>query len=45
MLKDEPGVLSSILAALYELGANILTVNQNIPIDSVASVSISIKFA
>ncbi len=44
VLKDEPGVLSSILAALYELGANILTVNQNIPIDSVASVSISIKF-
>lgn len=43
VLKDEPGVLSSILSTIYELGANILTVNQNIPIDSVATVTISIK--
>ncbi len=44
VLKDEPGVLSSILSAIYELDANILTVNQNIPIDSVATVTISIRF-
>lgn len=44
LLKDEPGVLSSILTALYELNANILTVNQNIPIDSVATVTFSIRF-
>ncbi len=44
VLKDEPGVLSSILSTIYELGANILTVNQNIPIDSVATVTISVKF-
>ena len=44
VLKDEPGVLSSILTTLYELKSNILTVNQNIPIDSVATVTISIKF-
>lgn len=44
VLKDEPGVLSNILSSLYELGANVLTVNQNIPIDSVATVTISIKF-
>ncbi|MFA5658759.1 MAG: ACT domain-containing protein [Oscillospiraceae bacterium] len=43
ILKDEPGVLSSILTALYEMGANILTVNQNIPVDSVASVTVSLK--
>lgn len=43
VLKDEPGVLSSILSTIYELGANILTVNQNIPIDSVATVTFSIK--
>ena len=43
VLKDEPGVLSSILSTIYEFGANILTVNQNIPIDSVATVTFSIK--
>ena len=43
MLKDEKGALSSILTNLYEMGANILTVNQNIPIDSVATVTISVK--
>lgn len=43
ILKDEKGVLSNILASLYEAGANILTVNQNIPIDSVASVTVSVR--
>lgn len=43
VLKDEKGALSSILTNLYEMGANILTVNQNIPIDSVATVTISVK--
>lgn len=42
-LADEPGVLSSLISQLYTLGANILTVNQNIPVDSVAHVSISVK--
>ncbi len=41
-LRDEPGVLSDVIACLYEHGANILTINQNIPVDSVAAVSISI---
>ncbi len=44
VLRDKPGILSSILTKLYELDANILTVNQNIPVDSVATVTISIKF-
>ena len=42
-LSDEPGVLSRVLQNLYELGANILTVNQNIPVDSVAVVTISVR--
>lgn len=43
VLEDEPGVLSSFIAALYGYGANILTVSQNIPIDSVASVTVSLR--
>ncbi len=42
-LSDEPGVLSRVLKKLYENGANILTVNQNIPLDSVAIVTISVR--
>ena len=42
-LSDEPGVLSRVLQQLYEAGANILTVNQNIPVDTVAVVTISIR--
>ncbi|MCL2856884.1 MAG: ACT domain-containing protein [Oscillospiraceae bacterium] len=42
-LVDEPGVLSEVLSVLFKSGANILTVNQNIPVDSVAPVSISMR--
>lgn len=31
ILQDNPGVLSALLAAFADAGANILTVNQNIP--------------
>lgn len=44
LLRDEKGVLSSIISRLYELNTNILTINQNIPIDSVAAVTISVRF-
>ena len=44
-LRDEAGVLSSVLSALYAIEANILTVNQNIPIDGVAGVTFSIRLA
>ena len=44
VLRDEKGVLSSIITKLYELNTNILTINQNIPIDSVATVTISLRF-
>ena len=42
-LRDEAGVLSSVLSALYASDANILTVNQNIPIDGVAGVTFSVR--
>jgi chorismate mutase len=42
VLKDRPGVLSSVLSELYRRSANVLTINQNIPVDGVAPVSISI---
>lgn len=42
-LVDEPGVLSTVLAKLSRAGANVLTINQNIPVDGVAPVSISFR--
>ncbi|MGI5959427.1 MAG: ACT domain-containing protein [Massiliimalia sp.] len=42
-LSDEPGVLSSVLGELYRHSANILTVNQNIPIEGVADVTITVR--
>ena len=43
IVADIKGVLSSILSTLAEAGANVLTINQNIPVNSVADVSISIQ--
>ena len=43
ILQDNPGVLSALLAAFADAGANILTVNQNIPVDAVAVATISIQ--
>lgn len=42
-LMDTPGILSSVLGLLYSEGANVLTINQNIPVDGVAPVSISMR--
>lgn len=42
-LMDRAGVLSALLAALSAASANILTINQNIPVDGVAPVSISMR--
>jgi chorismate mutase len=41
LLRDLAGVLSSILAIFAETGANILTMNQSIPINGTAQVTIS----
>lgn len=43
ILTDRPGVLSSVLTAFAEAGANVLTVNQNIPADGSAGVSVSAR--
>ncbi len=41
LLKDEPGVLSSILAEVAACGGNILTINQTIPVNGCAAVTIA----
>ncbi len=41
MLRDEPGVLSSILNIFAANGGNILTINQTIPTGSLAAVNLS----
>ena len=43
MLHDQPGVLSSILGLMARSGANLLTVNQSIPMRGMASVTISAR--
>ena len=43
VLSDRPGVLSAVLTAFAAAGANVLTVNQNIPADGAAAVSISAR--
>ena len=45
LLSDSPGVLSSALVFLHDLNANILTVNQSIPVDGAAAVNISLRLS
>ncbi len=40
LLKDEPGVLSSVLNVFAQTGGNILTINQAIPANGCAAVTI-----
>ncbi len=42
ILYDKKGLLSSILSLLSNFGASILTINQNIPSNDIAPVSISL---
>ncbi len=41
MLKDNPGVLSTVLSIFAASGANILTINQSIPINGCAALTVS----
>ena len=41
LLRDKKGVLSSLLAIFADTGANILTINQSIPNNGTAPVTIS----
>ena len=43
LLHDEPGVLSGILKTFAEFSANILTINQTIPINGIANVTLCIE--
>ncbi|MCQ2497920.1 MAG: ACT domain-containing protein [Lachnospiraceae bacterium] len=42
-IEDEPGLLSDVLRIIAETRANILTIHQSVPINSVAALSISIQ--
>lgn len=44
-LKDNAGVLSSVMNHIYKSGANVLSVNQSIPVNSVADVSITVSIS
>ena len=43
VLQDRPGVLMTLISVFYAVNANILTINQNIPVDGRALVSISAR--
>ena len=42
-MDDQPGLLSDVLKVVAEFGANILTIHQTIPINGIASLSLSIQ--
>ncbi len=42
-LRDEPGVLQRVLQVIASAGANIVTINQSIPKDRVADVSVTYR--
>ncbi|MGN1147839.1 MAG: ACT domain-containing protein [Lachnospiraceae bacterium] len=42
-MDDEPGLLSEVLKTIADFGANILTIHQSIPINGMASLSLSIQ--
>lgn len=43
LIEDRPGILSQVLKTMAEGGANILTIHQSIPVNAVASISLSIQ--
>ena len=42
-MEDEPGLLSEVLKTIAEYHANILTIHQSIPINGLASLSLSVQ--
>ncbi len=44
-LLDNAGVLSSVMNELYVEGANVLSVNQSIPVNGVADVSVTVQIS
>lgn len=43
MLRDEAGMLSKLTGLLYHEGANIMTINQNIPVGGFAPVTVTAR--
>lgn len=43
VLSDEPGALSTLLNIFAKAGSNILTINQNIPINGIANITLTIQ--
>ena len=44
-MDDQPGILSDVLKVIAQSGANILTIHQTIPLNGVASLTISVDIA
>lgn len=42
-LKDNAGVLSALMNELYKAGANVLSVSQSVPVNSVADISVTVR--
>lgn len=42
-MEDEPGILSDVLKIIADYHANILTIHQSIPINGIASLSLSVQ--
>lgn len=42
-MEDAPGLLSDVLKIIASFGANILTIHQSIPINGIASLSLSVQ--
>lgn len=42
-LSDRAGVFSALTARLFQKGVNILTINQNHPVDGIAAVTLSVR--
>ena len=45
MLRDQTGLLSAVLSVFAQCGANILTINQSIPVSGCATITISAESA
>ncbi|MDR5587647.1 MULTISPECIES: ACT domain-containing protein [Clostridium] len=45
IVKDQTGVLSGIINYISEQGGNILTINQGIPINGIANISVTIDMS
>lgn len=42
-MEDEPGLLSDVLKIIAQFGANILTIHQSIPVNGVATLTLSVE--